>query len=288
MHKYHSINLIKKEENITVVKHIAHDVEKEHAHDFIELEYICCGSGRQVVNGVTYCVERGDLIFLNFGDTHSYDTDKEIGIIDCIINPEFFGNELICSQNAMEILALSSFMEFAKTVYKISPKTKFVGKDLVEIDAIMEAMLNEFNHKSIGYMTILKGYMDVLLIKIFRAFQKDDFLNVYSHMKRVTPDILQYIENNYNKKITLNQLAKESFYNPTYFSKIFKECYNKTFTEYINEKRINHAMRLLAETDDSIEKICCLVGYNDKKQFYKHFKAIAGLTPKKYRDNITR
>jgi AraC family transcriptional regulator, L-rhamnose operon transcriptional activator RhaR len=283
MEKYISHKYINKSENISIYKHIHNFEERAHTHDFIEIEYVYSGSGYQTINGTTYYVERGDLLFFNFGDVHAYKPEEEIGIIDCLINPEFLGKELISSENALDLLTLASFNEFNGKINSLLPKIKFLGKDLIELETVIDFMLEEFQNKEPGYVTSLKGYTHILLTKVFRAFKKSDSLDVYGDINKIAPNIIKYIEENYDKKINLNQLAKESFYNPTYFSKIFKECFGKTLTDYINEKRMNAAINLIKSSSFSIEDICYQVGYSDKKYFYKLFKEHTGTTPNTYR-----
>ena len=102
-------------------------------------------------------------------------------------------------------------------------------------------------------------------------------------IQNVMPEIIQHIENNYYKSLSLEELAQKSFYNPSYFSRIFKELYGKTLTEYITEKRINEAIKLLENSEMTIEEICRKVGYADKKHFYRMFKQKMNLTPGQYR-----
>ncbi|GBF77666.1 DNA-binding response regulator [Paenibacillus sp. 598K] len=70
---------------------------------------------------------------------------------------------------------------------------------------------------------------------------------------------------------------------PSYFSYIFKKHTGKSFTEYMNELRINHAMELLATTHDKVFEIADQVGYREYKYFVSVFKTVAGMTPKEYR-----
>jgi AraC family transcriptional regulator, L-rhamnose operon transcriptional activator RhaR len=284
MLEYKARDHIDLHENINLYKYVPAGEEKEHTHDFIEIEYIYCGSGYQVVNGITHYVERGDLLFFNFGDRHSFQPQVGMGILNCLINPEFISTELVSSENALDILALTAFNEFRGGIDRLLPKIRFSGKELLEVEAVLEFMLQEFFEKSPGYVTALKGYCNVLLTKIFRTVKRADPINMYSEIGRIAPKILKFIEENYHKKLTLKQLSSESFYNPTYFSTLFKEYAGKTLTEYIIEKRIHAAIQLMKETSYSIEHISQQVGYNDKKQFYKQFKAYAGITPKQYRD----
>lgn len=97
------------------------------------------------------------------------------------------------------------------------------------------------------------------------------------------PHILNYIQTNYHRKIYLNELAKIGKYNTSYFSVVFKESTGLTLTDYIKIIRISHAKKMLLETNYSVEKISSTVGYPEKKQFYRLFKDIVGLTPSQYR-----
>jgi len=288
MNKFYSSEFMKNDENINIYKYITNIKEENHKHDFIEIEYIWCGSGFQIINDKSVYVNRGDLLFFNFDDSHSIIPEEELGIINCLINPQFIANELVNSENALDILTLASYKEFQGAIYKTLPKIKFLGRELIEVEAIMEFMLSEFREKPAGYITVLNGYINVLLTKIFRVFRNSDTMGIRSDINKIAPEILKYIEENYDKKISLKQLSANSFYTPTYFSTIFKECFGKSLTEYITEKRINKAMKLLKDTDYSIELVAQLTGYNDKKQFYKTFKSYTGTTPSIYRKKIEK
>ena len=286
MEIYKSKDYIKSNEKIHLIKYTAHGVEKMHRHEFIEMEYIWHGSGYQTINGIKYPVERGDFLFFNFGDEHSIYSENDMGIINCLINPEFLAEKLVNSENMMELLSLTHFQEFNTAYGSSLPIVKFFGKELLEIENIMESMLNEYNTKHPGYITVLKGYMNILLVKMLRVLVQDP--TEENHTDRIAGKILKYIEVNYNKNISLKQLSKECFYNPSYFSKLFKECFGKTLSEYIIGKRMNKAIQLIRDTSESIEQISYIVGYKDKKQFYKHFKAHTGITPNLFRQGSNR
>lgn len=273
---------INQSENINIFKYSTDEVEQAHTHEFLEIVYIMKGKGQHYINGACFHVKKGDLLFINFDKSHSFNPCSTMEIVNCLINPEFIDRELIRSENAVEILALTAFEDFEGRVDKLIPMISFKGRELVEVETLLDCMINELYSKSTNYRTALKGYMLVLLTKIFREMQKKEGI-VLQKISKITPEILEYIEKNFCEKISLRELAQKSFYNPSYFSRVFKEYYGKNLMDFIHEKRVNEAIRLIKETDMSIEAIACSVGYSDRKQFYKILREYTGMTPSQIR-----
>ena len=252
-----------------------------HIHRFIEVVYVLEGNGIHYVNDVAYHVKRGDILFVNFEQVHAFDKGT-MQILNICIKPEFIDRELVDSKNANEMLALSMFDTFAD-IEQISPVVSFNGKEFIEVEDIVRHILREWKEKNMNYRMVIKGYILVLLNKIFRQMHSEQLVPVVQHMNRITPDIIHYIEEHCYKRINLTELAQMCFYNPSYFSKIFKETFGKNLTDFIQEKRIEKAIELLKQPDMSIEEIVQKVGFCDKKQFYKVLKKFTGVTPCKLR-----
>lgn len=94
----------------------------------------------------------------------------------------------------------------------------------------------------------------------------------------------EMIRRYYAQSLSVEDVAKAVYLSPNYFSSIFKEITRTTFTNYLNEVRIDEGKRLLTSTDMPIKEIVPLVGFNDYDYFNKVFKRIAGLTPAAYRE----
>lgn len=274
--------VIKQEEYINIYKHLHTTPEPLHSHKFLEIAYIYTGCGYQHINGKQLFVKHGDLMFFNLNDKHSFTPDGSLGIFNCLVDPKFLSEKFTNNENALDILSLTSFAAFKMD--NIDTLIHFKPNKYYEIELLFELMEKEFNKKETGYKEILHNFLFVLLTKIFREQEKNMQPNIKSEIVKIAPEILQYISDHYNQKISLAELAQMSFYSPSYFSKIFKECYNKTLTEFITELRITKALQLLKETEMSIESISEIVGYSDKKNFYQMFRKITGTTPNKFRN----
>jgi len=85
--------------------------------------------------------------------------------------------------------------------------------------------------------------------------------------------------------LSLRQLAEMQNISSSYLSSLFKKETGKTITEYVNEKRINLAAQLLANTKLQIQTVAIHCGIPDSNYFSKMFKKYTGSTPKEYRQN---
>lgn len=93
---------------------------------------------------------------------------------------------------------------------------------------------------------------------------------------------LRYIEENYNKNITLSEVAQAAYVTPNYLSKIFKQEMNTNFVDWLNRLRVEKAKELLLSTNLKTYEIADQVGYRDHKYFSSTFKKNTGFTPKEY------
>ena len=97
------------------------------------------------------------------------------------------------------------------------------------------------------------------------------------------PEIMQYIQENYST-VTLSGLAEHFGRTESYLSRFIREETGTTFIQLLRQYRLRKAAAMLQETSMSIEGVMLNVGYNDISYFYKAFKKLYGMTPKKYRE----
>jgi D-xylose transport system substrate-binding protein len=99
---------------------------------------------------------------------------------------------------------------------------------------------------------------------------------------------LNYLNNNFTKDISLDEVSREVNINPYYFSKRFKEETGVNFIDYLTGIRINKAKELLENPNLSIKEICTMSGYSDPNYFSRIFKKIENVTPSEYREKSTK
>ncbi|NLW39527.1 MAG: helix-turn-helix transcriptional regulator [Tissierellia bacterium] len=98
---------------------------------------------------------------------------------------------------------------------------------------------------------------------------------------------IDYIKKNYDKPLSLDGMAKYLGLNKSYFSHLFKKETGKTYSQFVNQIRVEKSKELIVSTNLSLLDIALSVGYNNQNYYNMAFKKITGLTPLRYRNKFT-
>lgn len=106
------------------------------------------------------------------------------------------------------------------------------------------------------------------------------------HLPKAIQQVLDYIDMNYEKDISMKQMADYVYLNPWYFSEMFKEKMGIRFSDYLTRVRINKAKELLLHTNLKNYEIAERIGFKNSTYFNVVFKRVEGMTPKLFRESI--
>lgn len=157
-----------------------------------------------------------------------------------------------------------------RCVYELNLSIKEVFKDCNDLNIPIE---------SFGSITRFTDWLADkirIIIDYLTEQQKDS-------AKSFTAEIKEYIDKKYTEEISLISVAEDFNYNASYFCKIFKEKIGVSFWEYVSKVRIEKSKQLLLETNESIEKVAQMVGYNNRFSYIRTFKKYVSVTPSEYR-----
>lgn len=96
-------------------------------------------------------------------------------------------------------------------------------------------------------------------------------------------EIMEYVNHNYNKNISLNDLASRLYLSSAYLSKYIKQQLGMNFIDLLNKTRLDHAVEALLGTEDPIAQIALNVGFSNLASFNRTFKEKYSTTPSNYR-----
>jgi two-component system response regulator YesN len=148
-----------------------------------------------------------------------------------------------------------------------------------------QIMEYEYYHYKIMNSENLKSIVKLLLDFTGKVIQEIAHLK-YSNSKLIVSRALNYIENNYYKKISLEDVASELSLSKHYLCNVFKKEKKETMSLYINKLRIEKAKKMLLKTDCKSKEIFEEVGYSNQQYFSKVFKKITGMTIVEHRESM--
>lgn len=264
---------------------------KIHTHDFIEIVYVYDGKGYHIYNDVTYPVSKGELYIINSRTPHCfYPTDKSnsehLVVYNLCFLPEFISSINIHLPILVELTDIMLYKSLYPDEIIYSPDLKLSGSMRTEIEQLYEKMYLEFTSKGINYVELLRLSLCELLLKIHRFYQQNHASPesaVIKYRHQLIPDCIQYLRENYSKKVTIEELSNNFFLSKSYLSSLFKKATGSGVVEYLQHIRIERACELLTNTTLSITEISTQVGYTDYRFFNKSFKKITGVTAHEYR-----
>lgn len=108
------------------------------------------------------------------------------------------------------------------------------------------------------------------------------------HENQLVVKAQSYIQENFQKDLSLDEVSRQLDLSPYYFSKLFKEETGSNFVEYVTGLRVARAKELLQQETLSMKEICVSVGYGDPNYFSRIFKKHTGVTPTEYREKECR
>lgn len=123
------------------------------------------------------------------------------------------------------------------------------------------------------------------LIENIQNWYKKAIIYISEHSDKVNDielKIEKYIEENYNKDVSIVTMAEEFEVSSQYFSRYFKSQTGNTFLDTLNKHRIKKALEILNETSLSMMEIATMVGFNNYKSFARNFKKYTGKIPSEY------
>lgn len=248
-----------------------------HWHKEYEIIRILKGHFTITIDGETCSANAGDLIFINQGLIHG--GIPENCIYECIV----FDLQFLLMHGA----AMTQYMT-KLTGCSILIQSHFTrcNKDLFAIAAqLFEAVEKKAPAYELNTVGALYLFLGIIFQKnYYTAYTKTTRRNLKeaNHIKPV----LEYIENHYMEKISLEKMSRIAGISPKYFCRCFKIFFHMTASDYLNYKRVEQACYELTVLDKSVTEVGFDCGFHDTSYFIRIFKKYKGMTPNQLKQSI--
>jgi AraC-like DNA-binding protein len=254
-----------------------------HYHEEFELNFIQNAGGAKRVIG-DHIEEIGDLELVLVGPNlqHGWFTHhskgKEIKEITIQFHRDLL-DEKFLQRNQMS---------FIRNMFEHSVRGILFSKETIEALTPRLVRLPEKRGFD-SVLELLSILHDLSISRNMRMLSDASFSNAesFSYNSRRVKLIMEYLNKNFDKNVSLTEAAKMAAMSEVAFSRFFKLRTGKTFVDTVNEVRLGHASRMLIETTQSVNEIAFRCGFNNMSNFNRIFKKKKDCTPKEFRQEYT-
>ena len=252
-----------------------------HTHNYVEVVYMCEGSTHHIINGNDVVLREGELLFISQSAKQEiYPASESDVAVNFIILPDFFCYALSLMET--ETNQLRSFVTSCLTGGKEDTGyLHFRVADVLPVQNLVENLIWTIVRKEPNKRSIQQATMGLLFLQLMNQIDRMETAEADKDQKLVM-DVLSYIEEHYRDG-ELDSLARQLHYDMWWLSKEIKKRTGQTYTELIQNKRLQQAAYLLSTTKMNVMDIGLAVGYDNTSYFHRIFQKRYGMTPRAYR-----
>lgn len=245
-----------------------------HKHDYCEMLYISAGSGTVYIEDKVYPARPGELFIYNSGKTHHERVSSE--------------NPFVC-----KVISLSDFyLEGPANTFHLDGKSVdrlSLGTRAPSFERLFERMLQELAAKRgpSYYLKIKTTLLEIISILV-ETYYETSLRPMVDPKREYVEEAKEFIEEYFTQSISLVDIANHTHTSTYYMSHIFKELIGDSPINYLIKLRIEKAKGLLRTTKLSVAEIGEMVGYSNVYHFSSIFKRHTGLSPRKFRESVSK
>ena len=266
-------------------RHVAGSETDKHKHDYAELLYVSDGSLTQHVCGEDIDMRMGDVCLINSGCMHYESFEEDTFVIRLEISDMII--DALISNSMADEQAVDYIKELRK-VLKNSESIHFASKDNYDnqLKDMLTALISECGVADMASAYICQGLMLRILWRLGTVYEYAQSRYIRKKINWLLhQEITDFIEDNM-KDVTIDMLVERFGYQEDYFNRFLKAQTGMTFTEYLQDCRLNKSAILLKEDSMDVDEIIKEVGYRNKGYFYRIFTEKYNMTPAKFRKYI--
>ena len=255
-------------------------------HDSFEMVYMKKGSAVFEVSGQPVEMGPNDIIIIKPFQYHKFIVKSESGCEFIVLSFKFENKDT----GEYSEVSLEDFLNFVSSKESgafISLKVSQKNDIIVLLNRILkERDSNEIGSEFLSHLLVLELF--VLISRALKMEWENSIKSKSPKLKELIEISVNYIHNNFERNISLNDIAKFVFLSTSYFTRAFKEEMNISPISYLLKVRVERAMELLRETDQKVSDIALSVGFSNQQRFNEIFKKHTKMTPLQYRKQYNK
>jgi AraC-type DNA-binding domain-containing proteins len=241
----------------------------KHWHRSIEIFLVLEGQMEFFINHVRYPLSAVDFVIVNSNEIHRIEVPEP--------------NRTVVVQ--IPLVCLKDY--FDEDDYVLFSRRTPAGSD--RLIRLITEMFAAYQQKQFAYELKVKGlFMELLYLLITEFMSKEEDLSSIRQKKQLDKlsKITSYMKANYNQDITLNSVADQFGFSPTYLSRMFRKYANVNYKTYLLNLRTEYGLKEMMNTDHSLSEIAFNNGFPNSRAFAKAFQKRYFCLPSEYRKRM--
>lgn len=247
-----------------------------HWHDDVEFSIVLSGQMDYNINGENLCVNEGEGIFINARQLHrNYSKARQDSEYLCILLHPM----LLCASQYVEDTFVTPVLENPFFTYRVLRRGCGWAQQVCQ--SLREMYQRHQEPKS--QMAVQAGFFRIWELLYQNAPIAEKSTRPRSQNLNALKNMVAYIQENYQSKINLEDIARAGNVSKTSCCGIFQRYVNQSPNAYLIEYRLRNGIELLRTTDMSVTEICYEVGFNGPSYFSESFRKAFGCSPVEFR-----
>jgi AraC-like DNA-binding protein len=257
-----------------------------------QLVLVVKGIGETIIADNKYKSVVGNLYLIKPGIVHSFIANDENPFEMMVVHFDFFYEKernfwphkkfhLDEGKDLPEKHLLRDVPMFGSTIFPDNlPINNYSA-----VEVLMKKMIDIYKSEVVGKEILLKAYLLEILFMVYTALEENKAIASSDSGFEKIKKAFDYINENYEYKINVQELAALCNLSSNYFAGLFKQQTGYAPNEYVIRVRIEKAKQLLAKSQYTVSEISEKIGFGDIHYFSYYFKKIEGMSPSQYRQS---
>lgn len=243
----------------------------KHWHRSVEIFLVLEGELEFFINSTSFPLQAIDFVIVNSNEVHS-------------IKAPHSNNTIVVQ------IPISYFSDYLREEdYAVFSKQS--EEDNLQLVQLIVQIYRCYQKKERAYALKVRGlFYELLYLLVTRFMKMEEDQGSIRRKRRLDKlsRITSYIKKNYNQELTLESVADEFGFSPTYLSRMFKRYADVSYKTYLLDLRTEYGFREMMNTDHSLSDVALNNGFSDSRAFAKAFMKRYGMLPSEYRKSMQK
>lgn len=252
---------------------LSDDTVQLHSHSFYEILYCHSGNIQYLLGTERFRIHRGDILVVRPGVSH-----RPL-FLDQLVEP-YHRYVLWINPEIIDYLGrIFPDMQDEKARYSI---LRTANTRWEYLQGYFQKGCREAYNRELNWQTCVLGSTLELMAHLSRAFTAEGSFKPIAEKQELLDEVMAYIERHMSEKITLDDTARHFLVSKSTITQLFRKKLNVSFYRFVTQRRLIAAKTRIIE-GETLEQVCCQVGFSDYSAFYRAFKQEYGISPVQFR-----